>query len=151
MASTALDALTTPSSTASHGFFTVTLTWDGGGDVDLHTFEPTGSHVYYASKSGQSGMLDVDNTVANGPEHYYASCDATKLATGTYAIGINNYARATGRTATVQVSFAQGGQPLTRSLDVGPERGSGGNGTPIPVMNVVVSKDGSGRFEAVAN
>ena len=151
MANSALDGLATPTSTASRGFFTVTLTWDGAGDVDLHTFEPSGSHVYYEAKTGVSGILDVDNTVANGPEHFYATCDASQLATGTYQVGINNYASATGRIATVQVSFAQGGQPLTKTLDVGPVRGSGGNATPIPVMNVVVSKDSSGRFTATAN
>lgn len=151
MSNTALNGLVTPTAIASRGFFTATLTWDGTGDVDLHAFEPTGSHVFYSSKSGNSGFLDVDNTSAKGPEHYYATCDATKLVIGDYRFGINNYARATGRTATVQISFAQGGQPLTKVLGVGAELGSGGDSSPIPVLTVTVSKDANGKFKATAN
>lgn len=151
---TALDGLETPSAPshgAQRGFFTVTLTWDGAGDVDLHTFEPGGTQVFYSRKTGSAGNLDMDNVTAFGPEHYYATCDASRLVTGTYRIGINNYVGATGRTATVQVSFAQGGQPLTRTLNVGPVRGAAGNPTPMHVMNVVVSRDDAGQFTAVAN
>lgn len=151
MMNSALNALVTPRASANRGFFTATLTWDGTGDVDLHTFDPLGTQIYYSNKSSISGYLDLDNTTANGPEHFYATCDSTKLLTGTYRIGINNYARATGRTATVQISFAQGGQAITKSLNVGAERGSSGNSSPISVMNVVVQKDGSGRFTATAN
>ena len=151
MSKTALDGLQSPIAIASRGFFTATLTWNGSGDVDLHAFEPTGRHVYYQALAGNSGFLDLDNTVASGPEHYYASCDAMKIETGIYRFGINNYSSATGRTATLQISFAQGGQPLTKVLDVGPERGSSGDATPIPVVNVTVTKDANGKFNAVAN
>ena len=151
MAQSALDGLQSPTAIASRGFFTTTLTWNGFGDVDLHAFEPTGKHVYYESLAGNSGFLDVDNRISNGPEHYYATCNANKIETGVYRFGINNYSSATGRTATLQISFAQGGQPLTKQLDVGPERGSLGNSTPIPVVIVTVSKGTNGKFIAVAN
>lgn len=144
----ALDALVTPTTQGNAGFFTVTLTWDGTGDVDLHTFEPT-SHVYYSSRQGVSGYLDVDNTASNGPEHYYATCDASILQTGTYSIGINNYSRATGRTASVQVATAAEGEIFSTSLGVGAERGSSGNSSPIPVVSVIVSKDAQGKFKAI--
>lgn len=141
----ALDALKTPvpsaNSTGSVGSFTITLTWDGTGDVDLHTVEPNGAHSFYGSRAGKVGYLDVDNIVGLGPEHYYASCDAAVLQTGIYHVGINNYARATGRKATVQVSTSNGGTLGTRTLDVGPERGSSGDATPVQVMNIAVSKD----------
>lgn len=150
LATQGLASLVTPPALGSRGFFTTMLTWDGTGDVDLHTFEPGGAHVYYSSKRGQVGALDVDNTVANGPEHYYASCNAADMQEGTYRFGINNYARAAGRTATVQVTFAQGGQPVTRVLGVGEVRGSGGDSTPIPVLTVNVTKDASGKFQATA-
>lgn len=145
-----LASLATPDAIGSRGFFTTMLTWDGAGDVDLHTFEPGGAHVYYSSMRGQVGALDVDNTWANGPEHYYASCDPARLQEGSYRIGINNYARAAGRTATVQVTFAQGGQPVTRVLDVGPVRGAGGDSSPIPVLTVNITKDANGSFRASA-
>ena len=144
----ALASAVAPPAEAQNGFFTVTLTWNGTGDVDLHTFEPGDFHVYYQNFNGQSGALDVDNTEANGPEHYYASCDATKLRTGTYRIGINNFARATGRTATVQISSYREGVLTTLSQPVGPERGTSGDNSPIPVANVVVTKDQqSGKYE----
>lgn len=147
----ALDGLETPTSGGNSGFFTVTLTWDGPGDVDLHTFEPNGMHVFYSAKAGTAGYLDVDNTVANGPEHYYASCDASKLLPGTYRIGINNYARAAGRSATVQIASAATGELLTKTLDVGPVRGAGGNGSPIPVFDVLVTKNQAGKYSVSAN
>ena len=142
-----LSSLRAPPGAASLGFFTVTLTWNGSGDVDLHAFEPGGAHVFYSAKTGPSGFLDVDNTNANGPEHYYATCDVNRLQTGTYRIGINNYAAATGRTATVQIASYSDGPLLTRDLDVGPVRGSSGNASPISVANVVVTKDAvTGRY-----
>lgn len=145
-----LASLMPPNPTASRGFFTTMLTWDGTGDVDLHSFEPAGAHVYYSNKSGQVGALDLDNTVANGPEHYYASCNPAQLQEGSYRFGINNYRNANGRTATLQVSFAQGGQPVTRTLDVGVERRTAGDSSPIPVLTVNVAKDASGSFQATA-
>ena len=137
----ALNSLVAPVAEGQQGFFTVTLTWNGSGDVDLHTFEPNGTHVYYLALQGTSGFLDVDNVTANGPEHYYASCDASRLQTGTYRIGINNFARASGRTATVQVSSYRAGPLVTRSLSVGGERGTAGNAAPIPVVSVIVTRD----------
>jgi hypothetical protein len=147
----ALANLVTPFAEGNIGFFTVTLTWDGTGDVDLHAFEPNGAHVYYANPAGVSGFLDVDNVDANGPEHYFSTCDSTMLQTGTYAIGINNFALATGRTATVQASSFTQGVLATKSLDVGPETGNDGNNSPIPVMNVVVTMDpATGGFSVSA-
>lgn len=150
MSTTALSGLVTPNAIARTGFFTATLTWNGSGDVDLHTFEPDGSHVYYSQLSGVSGVLDVDNTVALGPEHYYASCDASRLATGNYRIGINNFRGGGATQATMQISFAQGGQALTKIVNLGPVRGSSGNSTPITMFNVTVTKDSDGRFSATA-
>ncbi|NTV95115.1 MAG: hypothetical protein HGA75_06810, partial [Thiobacillus sp.] len=115
----ALDELVAPPVEASPGFFTVTLTWDGPGDVDLHAYEPSGSHVYYAAMVGASGYLDVDNTQAYGPEHYYASCDPAKLGTGTYRIAVANYSQADGRAATVQVASWNEGVLGTKAVTLG--------------------------------
>lgn len=108
-----------PEAQASLGFFAATLIWDGSGDVDLHTFEPGGSHVYYRSKVGQAGFLDVDNVNGFGPEHYYASCDPTKLQTGVYTISVANYEQADGRTATVQIANWNDGVLGTKSETMG--------------------------------
>jgi hypothetical protein len=136
-----ISALQPPAAVGSQGFFTLTLTWDGVGDIDLHTFEPGGSHVFYGNPQGLDGFLDVDNTVAFGPEHYYASCDPGVLQAGTYSIGINDYSGGAGRTATVQVSSSRDGVLLTTSLPVGPARGSSGDPSPTPVVEVIVTKD----------
>ncbi len=119
----AMEVLVAPPAEASPGFFTATLVWDGGGDVDLHVSEPGGSHVYYADPVGESGYLDVDNTVANGPEHYYASCDSSLLHQGTYKVELANYAGATGRTATIQIAARGGGVLGTKSVTLGVETG----------------------------
>ena len=134
----ALDGVTAPPQQASTGFFTATLTWDGSGDVDLHAFEPGGSHVYYGAKTGQVGFLDVDNTTANGPEHYYASCDSDKLQVGNYQIKVANYARAAGRTATVQISSSKDGVLDTRSVVLGAPTG---NNPVFQLFNVRVNKN----------
>lgn len=142
-----LNSLVAPSQGGASGFFTVTMTWDGTGDVDLHVIEPNGTHVYYGAKSGTSGYLDVDNVTANGPEHYYASCNSNELQTGVYQIGINNYARAAGRTATLVLATPDRiYDPI--SLDVGPVMGPAGNASPISVMSVRVDKDSNGHYTA---
>lgn len=142
----ALSTLVSPQQQASPGFFTATLTWNGSGDVDLHTFEPGGMHVYYAAPTGASGYLDFDNTVANGPEHYYASCDSTRLRVGTYRIAVANYARATGRTATVQIASWKDGVLGTKSVTLG---GETRDNPAFSLFNVVVSRNAqTGKYSA---
>lgn len=134
----ALTTLIAPPVRATSGFFTTTLTWDGSGDVDLHTFEPGGAHVYFITKRSSAGFLDVDNTVANGPEHYYASCDKTKLLEGTYRVELANFARATGRMATVQIASWSDGVLGTKSVVLGDVTGQ----IPAyPMFSVVVKKN----------
>lgn len=146
MTMSALDMVVAPKTNGATGFFTVTLAWDGSGDVDLHTFEPAGAHVYYANRQGDTGALDTDNVTANGPEHYTASCDPNVMKPGIYRVGINNFSRATGRTATVQVSSALEGEIFTRSLGVGTELGASGNDSPIPVVSIEVVADPAGKL-----
>lgn len=123
---------------AASGFFTATLTWDGTGDVDLHTTEPSGAHVYYRNKVGPSGHLDVDSTRRDGPEHYYATCDTARLAEGTYSFSLANYALAEGRKATVQIASNAEGVLGTRTVTMGPSSFS----TPsVKVFDVIVAKD----------
>ncbi|MGR5148761.1 YfaP family protein [Photobacterium alginatilyticum] len=141
----ALNTLVTPPAHASPGFFTATLTWNGTGDVDLHTYEPNGSHVYYSRPTGTTGYLDVDNTTANGPEHYFASCDVNKLQTGTYRVSVANYSRADSRTATVQVSSWKDGALGTKSVVLGEPTGSNPSVTMFNV-NVDINQN-TGSYE----
>lgn len=146
----ALATLRPPVTNGHAGLFTVTLSWNGVGDVDLHTVEPSGSHVFYAHQRGLNGRFDVDNVVANGPEHYYASCEEGAIGFGVYHLGINNYARANGRLATVQVASERQGVLATRTLGVGAERGNGGNADPIAVFDVHVVPDGDNGVPKVS-
>jgi len=143
-----LEELVAPPAQASAGFFTATLTWNGTGDVDTHVNEPDGTHVWYGSKVGHSGYLDVDNTVANGPEHYYASCDANVLQTGDYTIAVANFNQADGRTATVQIASYLDGVLGTRSVTLG---GATGNTPSATLFTVHVSKADHNRFNVSLN
>ena len=134
----ALASLITPPAEASTGFFTATLTWNGPGDVDLHVFEPGDSHVYHRAVSGASGFLDINNTEANGPEHYYATCDTNTLQTGTYQIHIANYDAADGKTATVQIASLNDGVLGTKSVVLGK---STGDNPGYLIFNVEVTKN----------
>lgn len=96
-----IEQLDEPPEEANQGIITVTLTWGSQPDVDLHVYEPNGSHVFYGNPQGTSGYLDVDDTSGYGPEHYYADCET--LQTGTYQIGVNYYYGERPETAIIQV------------------------------------------------
>jgi len=119
----AMASLVAPPAIAQLGSLSVTLTWDGEGDVDLHTLEPDGTHVYYEAPAGTSGYLDVDNTAGFGPEHYYASCLRSELLVGEYEIASANYDGAEGRLATVQVASWRDGVLGTKSIVLGSPTG----------------------------
>ncbi len=152
-ATSALNALLPPtamSTTAISGFFTITMTWSGSGDVDLYTYEPGGKTVYYGSKQGISGKLDVDNTVGLGPEHYYASCLSSNLVSGSYHVSIDNYSAPAGLTATLQVSGYSSGVLLTKTISVPatPDYGA----SPVSALVVDVTKDAAtGKFAVTAH
>lgn len=134
----ALNSLEQPERQAESGFLTATLTWDGAGDVDLHAYEPSGEHVYYAHKNGFNGKLDVDNTQAYGPEHYVISCEREFIDTGSYRIAVANFARATGRKATVQLASAADGVLATETVALSSPTGS----TPgYTIFNVEVEQN----------
>lgn len=88
--------------------FTITLRWDGAGDLDLHVFEPTNTHVYFDNKKGDADLLDVNSTIADGPERYSASCDLNKLKVGEYKYGFTHKAGAEGRWAILEVLNGDG-------------------------------------------
>jgi hypothetical protein len=139
-----LSAMYLPPKRADRGAFTATLIWDGLGDVDLHVTEPNGKHVYFINKKGDSGYLDVDNTVSYGPEHYYATCDANALQTGTYKVGIANYSGATGKGASVQISSDFDGVLATEEVELGEPTGKS---VGYRLFNVSVTRDSSGAFK----
>jgi hypothetical protein len=87
---------------AGQGVFQVTATWDANGDIDLHVFEPTGAHVFWANRTGDVGQLDRDDTVLVGPENYFV-CSPDRLVPGEYEIYVNNFAGANGTNVAVHI------------------------------------------------
>jgi hypothetical protein len=138
----AMDSLVFPSGGASQGPITVTLTWGAQPDVDLHVFEPDGTHVFYRSKTGTVGSLDQDDITSYGPEHYYTECG--NLKTGVYTIGLNYY-NGSG-TETAVITIATPVSIVTRSVELTTAVGSAGDGSPIFVGKIKVSKTASGVY-----
>lgn len=131
----AIDTVESPVAGAEEGVITVTLTWGAQPDVDLHVFEPGGEHVYYANLQGTSGFLDLDDVTGFGPEHYYASCSS--LQTGTYGVGVNYFNGSQPETAVVQVQA--GLLVRTYQVRLSSARGPSGDGSPVPVANIIVT------------
>lgn len=129
--------------------FRATLTWDGSGDIDLHTFDAAGGHSSYAGRTITSGELDVDNTTANGPENF--TCRNAQTP-GRYKIAVNNYSGGNTRKAILNVTFRQNGQLVQQAFGPYTFGASNGNGEyPITTnteswwrpADVIVAADGS--------
>ena len=135
-----------PTREAGEGAIRATLTWDAQPDVDLHAFEPNGSHVYYRSRTGRSGTLDVDDTSSYGPENYFVPCNKVEL--GTYRIGVN-YFRGTGprapgsgpSTANVALFLGDGTIPSPKTVVLPAPRGAAGNGSPQILFTIQVTEN----------
>jgi hypothetical protein len=131
----AFEGIPFPEQRGSNGIITVTLTWGEQPDVDLHTFEPDGTHVDYQSKIGTAGELDVDDTEQFGPEHYTVSCD--KLVAGTYKLAVNYFRGDVPETAVVNI--VAGTQSRTINVKLDTAHAEEGNDTPIAVADIKVS------------
>jgi hypothetical protein len=132
-----IDSLANPAGQVNDGVFTITLTWGSEPDVDLHVFEPGGSHVYYADRQGNNGFLDRDDVTAFGPEHYYASCST--LRAGTYRVGVNYYRGFSTEIARIEIDAGLLNRKFSRVLTTA--RGSSGDNSPIPVARIIVTGD----------
>ncbi len=98
----ALGSLVTPRQIVESGVISVMLTWGPAPDVDLHVYEPNGSHVFWYDRIGYSGELDHDDTTKWGPEHYRVlTCDM--LEEGFYRIGLDYYLGDLPEVAVLQV------------------------------------------------
>jgi len=110
-----LGKLKEPPQVVKSGSVTVTLTWNlgNGNDVDLYVFEPDKTHVYFGSKTGNSGYLDVDSRQGFGPEHYYTDCK--KLPVGEYLVGVKYFSDSStpARQVTATVTISTPGSTRT--------------------------------------
>jgi len=139
----AVETVESPAPGATDGIITITLTWGAEPDVDLHVFEPDGTHVYYSNRSGNSGFLDVDDVSSYGPEHYYAACSS--LQTGVYRVGVNYYYGNGPEVATVQIRA--GLLVRTFQIPLSQSVGSAGNANPIPVANIIVTGNAQDGYD----
>lgn len=138
-----INGLSYPSTSLSPGIITATLTWGSNPDLDLHVFEPNGTHVYYANLTGISGYLDLDDVTGYGPEHYYVSCDT--IETGTYRIGVNYYYGYSPETGTV--TLQAGDQIRSRDHTFTEWLGSAGNANPYIMFDLLVTGTPEGGYE----
>lgn len=138
-----LDGLVEPPPTAGVGIITVELTWGVEPDVDLHVFEPNGTHVYYANLTGLSGFLDVDDVSSFGPEHYFVDC--TTLEVGTYRVAVNYFRGSGPEDARVLIKAGL----ITRGFnqELLTAVGSAGDDSPIPVAEILVSGSAGEGFK----
>lgn len=139
----ALSSLLEPGGQGGQGPITVTLSWGAQPDIDLHVFEPDGTHVYYVNKQGSVGMLDLDITDSYGPEHYFTSCDT--LQQGSYRIGVNYFYGNSPELATVTITTPQGS--VTRNVQLNVALGTSGNLSPVMVGTVVVTRNSNGNYD----
>jgi hypothetical protein len=140
-------SLKRPLQAGQTGLFTVTLTWEGTGDIDLHSFEPQKgqgqtNHVYYLNEEGEFGFLDIDDRDGYGPEHYFASCpsDSEEAMEGTFYFGINNYSEAHDCVVTLQLYAPLQSFPPV-SVMAGPSLFEEGDSNPKRLLAFEVSKN----------
>ncbi|MCB0317235.1 MAG: hypothetical protein KDD56_00655 [Bdellovibrionales bacterium] len=122
------------------GFFQVSLSWDIDGDIDLHMFEPNGTHVFWSNKTGIVGQLDRDDIPGDGPENYFV-CNRSSMETGTYRVQVNNYGGTIGTKATITVRGKFSTETYLVTMDA-PNAGS----TLLDVVDVEYGSDGSFTF-----
>jgi len=132
-----------PESIGGTGSIRATLTWGSSRDVDLHAYEPDGSHIYYGNKVGSDGFLDVDDTSSYGPENYVVACEDVNA--GEYTIGVNYFAGSSPETAEVIISLGDGRVIGPRTVILSESVGRAGNDTPITMFEVIVDDDGDGN------
>lgn len=71
----------------------ITVTWDNNADVDLHVYEPNGTHIWYGNRgpTATGGQLDIDSNWVCGTNLLYAEnvfWPQDQSPTGTYTVQI---------------------------------------------------------------
>jgi hypothetical protein len=139
-----LAALQDPPQVVGSGPISATMTWNlDRNDVDLHIYEPDGSHIFYRNLYGTSGNLDYDNVDGFGPEHYFTDCN--QLQVGEYIFGVNYFddhddqgntlpTRQVNAVITITVPTST----RTFNVSLNSDMGAAGNNTPVLFAKVIV-------------
>ena len=140
---TALGSLYTPYQLVEPGVITVSLTWGPAPDIDLHVYEPSGTHVYWINMQGISGSLDRDDRSHYGPEHYHVpSCDT--LERGLYEIALDYFEGDYPEIATVQIEAGL----LSRTFEIPmSSEDYGSSYWPVQIADIRVMNNESGGYE----
>lgn len=138
-----------PTQIAGTGAIRASLTWGDQPDVDLHTFEPSGAHVYFSNRIGDDGTLDVDDTDGRGPENYVVPCDS--VSEGTYKIGVNYFRGNAPETASIALFLGDGRNIAPRNLLLELAKAQSGNSNPSIMFEVTVTDDGEGNAVYTVN
>lgn len=127
------------------GIITATLTWGSNPDLDLHVYEPDGTHVFYQNYIGSSGYLDLDDVNGFGPEHYFVSCET--LQPGMYSFGVNYYVGNSSEIGTLTIQA--GDQILSRQEVFGEWYEEEGDLAPVILFRLEIkgSKEEGYEFE----
>lgn len=88
------------------GALRATLTWDTTNDIDLHVIEPDGTHVYYASRTGRTASLDVDDVNGFGPENIFVPSGSG--LPGIYQVYIDHFSGSPTTTSTITITVNAG-------------------------------------------
>jgi len=136
-----IESVSYPTAISGDGVITITLTWGTNEDVDLHIYEPDGTHVYYADRQN-FGIIDTDDVNGEGPENYYISCD--NLVAGTYTFGVTYYYGTTAETATVNIKAGLSTRVTTQYLPTAV--GSSAMQYTLGTIVVADNDDGSSSF-----
>lgn len=139
-----VDNLPYPGIEAGEGAIRASLTWGEQKDVDLHAFEPNGSHVYYVNTTGVSGKLDVDDRSQYGPENYVVACEDVEL--GTYEIGLNYFAGSAPANAKISIFLGNNETVTPKTVTLSEPLGRSGDANPQILFRVNVSEDESGQI-----
>lgn len=132
-----------PTAKTKAGTFTVSMDWNTNSDMDLHIYEPTGSHVFFANKLGLSGELDEDHSSGEGTEHYTVSCDS--LEDGVYEVYGSMF---NGEPTETAVSIKAGTEYRTFNTFFTEEEGAFGGVDPSThIARILSNKRNDGRFE----
>lgn len=142
---TTINGLNFPDTSLGIGIITASLSWGSNPDLDLHVFEPNGTHVYYMNLSGISGFLDRDDVTGYGPEHYYVSCDTVEA--GTYRFGVNYYYGSTAETGTL--TLQAGDQIRSRQRTFSQWFYSSGDSAPYIMFELQVTGSKEEGFEFI--
>lgn len=87
------------------------LAWSNYDDLDIHVIEPCGNRIYFGSKRGRTGVLDVDMNAGWGRSRKPVENVAfSKIVTGVYEVDVNQYCRRETTDVGFTLEFEHGGE-----------------------------------------